>query len=149
MKFNKESIKSLLETLQKDDGAFLKGFEAFILFTMRLVNKIEELSEEIIDNDDLIQFYIQDIDYNFWLEMKYGKATFNRGIHENPDFELFFTKKMIVGLLTGDLRGGQLYMKGHLRANGKISEGLHFIKLLRIIFRYVKEKYNIPSLRGF
>ena len=43
--------------------------------------------------------------------------------------------------------GTEAYMKGVIKAQGSLTQGLRYIKLYRLFFCYLKEKFKLKQLR--
>ena len=63
---------------------------------------------------------------------------------ENPkaDFKMTFSKELIIKIVKGEISGTEEFMKGRIKVQGDFSRGLRYIKLFRVILRFLKENSN-------
>jgi hypothetical protein len=133
----REPLETLIELLEKDDQNFSSILERIIKAGVAIVNDALELQEEISGYDDTYQTSILDVGYDYWLTLKQGKLEYGRGIHPKATFTVSYTKNLIIQILKKELNGTDAFMKGRLRVNGDLSQGLHYIKIFRLFIKYL------------
>ena len=138
--FNQESIKKLLKVLENDDEKFIDILDKIIMGFVKLANSLDDLREELIGLDDIYQTFIEDANFNYWLEVSDGKIYYEKGVNSRADFKMTFSKELIIKILKGEISGTEEFMKGKINVDGDLSQGLHYIKLFRIIFRFLKAR---------
>ena len=55
-------------------------------------------------------------------------------------FRVSYTKILIIKILKGEISGTDAFMKGQLRVEGDLSQGLHYVKIFRLFVEYLKKK---------
>lgn len=138
--FNQEIIKKLLEVLENDEEKFIDILDKIIVGFVKLVNSLDDLREELIGLDDIYQTFIEDANFNYWLEVSEGKIHYEKGVNAQADFKMTLSKELIIKILKGEISGTEEFMKGKINVDGDLSQGLHYIKLFRIIFRFLKAR---------
>jgi hypothetical protein len=135
-----EPLETLIELLEKDEQNFSSIFERIIRAGVASVNNTLELHEEISGYDDTYQTSILDVGYNYWLTLKQGKLEYGRGIHPKATLTVSFTKNLIIQILKKEVNGTDAFMKGKIRADGDLSQGLHYIKIFQLFIKYLEKK---------
>jgi len=138
--FNQESIKKLLKVLENDDEKFIDILDKIIMGFVKLANSLDDLREELIGLDDIYQTFIEDANFSYWLEVSEGKLYYEKGVNSRADFKMTFSKELIIKILKGEISGTEEFMKGKINVDGDLSQGLHYIKLFRIIFKFLKAR---------
>jgi len=136
-----EPLGTLIELLEKDDKHFIPILEKFIKTGVTIVNNAIELQEEISGYEDIYQTFILDAGYNYCLTVKDGKLEYSRGVNPEATFRVSYTKNLILKILKKEVSGTDAFMKGRLRVDGDLSQGLHYIKIFRLFVKYL-EKVN-------
>ena len=131
-----------LDSDDEDDGEFVATFDRIIKLSVNMVKNTEELQEEIIDYDDLYQVFITDIDFNFWLKVSNGSIIYEKGINRNPSFKVKYTKDLMIKILKQETSGTDAFMRGLIKVDGNYSQGLRYIKLFRLVLRYMNEIFK-------
>ena len=137
-----EPLETLIELLETDEQNFTSILERIIKVGVGIVNNTLELQEEISGYDDIYQTSILDVGYNYWLTLKRGKLEYGRGIHPKATLTVSYTKNLIIKILKKKLNGTDAFMKGKIRANGDLSQGLHYIKIFQLFIKYLEKKMN-------
>jgi putative sterol carrier protein len=55
---------------------------------------------------------------------------------------MIFTKSLIIKILKGEESGVDDFMKGKINVEGDLSQGLRYIKLFRLFFKYLSRVNN-------
>ena len=133
-------LETLIELLEKDEQNFSSILERIIKAGVASVNNALKLQEEISGYDDTYQTSILDVGYNYWLTLKQGKLEYGRGIHPKATLTVSFTKNLIIQILKKEVNGTDAFMKGKIRADGDLSQGLHYIKIFQLFIKYLEKK---------
>jgi len=133
-------LETLIELLEKDEQNFSSILERIIKAGVASVNNALKLQEEISGYDDTYQTSILDVGYNYWLTLKQGKLEYGRGVHPKATFTVSFTKNLIIKILKKEVNGTDAFMKGKIRADGDLSQGLHYIKIFQLFIKYLEKK---------
>jgi putative sterol carrier protein len=136
------AIKSLLDGLEGNDKEFVKTLDRIIKIGVKVINSAEELSEELVGLDDIYQTCIRDVNFTYWLEVADGKLTYAEGVNPKAKFKMIFTKSLIIKILKGEESGVDDFMKGKINVEGDLSQGLRYIKLFRLFFKYLSRVNN-------
>ena len=136
-----EPLGTLIELLEKDEQHFIPILEKFIKAGVAIVNNAIELREEISGYEDIYQTFILDAGYDYCLTVKDGKLEYSRGVNPDATFKVSYTKNLIIKILKKEVSGTDAFMKGRLRVDGDLSQGLHYIKIFRLFVKYL-EKVN-------
>lgn len=113
--------------------------DRFIKFAVNLVNTTEDLQEELTDKDLIIQMNIVDIDFNFWLKVYNGKVIYEKGVNEGATLIADMTKDQVIKMIQGELLAIDDFMKGKIKASRRLGHGLLFIKIFRLIVKYLTQ----------
>ena len=138
-----EPLENLVELLETDEQNFILILERIIKAGVAIINSAVELQEEISGYDDIYQTSILDVGYNYWLTLKQGNLEYGRGIHPDATFTVSYTKNLIIQILKKEINGTDAFMKGKLRADGDLSQGLHYIKIFRLFIKNLDKKTQI------
>ena len=131
-------LNPLLSALEKDDKSFINVLDKLIKNLVKIVNNTEDLNEELIGFDDIYQTFIEDVNFDYWLEVSDG-IRYEKGINPDADFKMTFSKELIIKILKGEISGTEEFMKGRIKIQGDFSRGLRYIKLFRIILRFLEQ----------
>ncbi len=132
-----KSFRSVIHDLENSDEEFIATLDRIISFAVNLVKNTEELREEIIDYDDIYQILLTDINFNFWLKVSNGSIMYKKGINRSATFKVRYTKDIFIKIFKREMAGTDAYMKGKIKVDGNLSEGLRFIKMFRLFIQYV------------
>lgn len=131
---------SIISELEEDDEKFIIIFKKLIKFVINTIENNKELQEEIMDYDEVVQNCLIDIDFNFWLKISKGKIEHFFGINKDASIRITLTRAIIIKIIKGDILGSDAYMRGLIKANGDLSIGLRYIKILRTFFNFIGKK---------
>ena len=133
-----KSFRSVVHDLENNDEEFITALDRIISFAVNLVKNTEELREEIIDYDDIYQVLLTDINFNFWLKVSNGSIMYKKGINRSATFKVRYTKDIFIKIFKREMAGTDAYMKGKIKVDGNLSDGLRFIKMFRLFIQYVE-----------
>ena len=139
---NSKSFNSVLNDLEIHDGEFIAALDKFIKFAVSKFTSTEELREEIVDYNDIYQIIITDIDFNFWLNVSNDAIVYKKGFNRNASFRIQYTKNILVKILKREMYGTDAFMKGIIKVDGDLSQGLRFIKLFRLFLKYLNNGFK-------
>ncbi|MFW9989991.1 MAG: SCP2 sterol-binding domain-containing protein [Candidatus Odinarchaeota archaeon] len=138
---NSKGFSSVIHDLENYNEDFIAVFDKIIKFFVNIFKIAEELQEEIVDYEDLFQIIVSDLNFNFWLSISNGSIIYKKGINRNASLRIIFTKDILVKILKREISGTDAFMKGLIKADGDLSQGLRFIKLFRLFFKYLNNGY--------
>ncbi len=133
-------IISILENLESNGAKFNYILDKIIKGVVKIMNDTEELKEELMGYDDIYQTYIIDADFNYWLEVSDGTLRYEKGVNPQALFRITITKDLIIKILREEISGFDAFMKGKINIEGSLSQGLRFIKLFRILQKYLRKR---------
>ncbi len=139
---NSKSYNYVIHYLENYDGEFIAVLDKIIKFAVDKFKITEELREEIIEYDDIYQIIITDINFNFWLNVSNGSIIYKKGINRSASFRIRYTKDIFVKILKREMYGTDAYMKGIIKVDGDLSQGLRFIKLFRLFIKYLNNGFK-------
>jgi putative sterol carrier protein len=139
---NSKSFNSVLNDLENHNEEFLTALDRFIKFAVSKFTNIEELQEEILDYNDIYQIFITDMNFNFWLNVSKGSIIYKKGINRSASFRVKYTKEILIKILKREMYGTDAYMKGIIKVDGDLSQGLRFIKLFRMFVEYLNNGFK-------
>ena len=134
-----KSFNSVIHELENNDEEFISVLDRVISFAVNIVRDTEELREEIIDYDDIYQILLTDINFNFWFKVSNGSIVYKKGINRSATFKVRYTKDIFIKILKRDIEGTDAFMKGKIKIDGNLSEGLRFIKIFRLFIKYIEK----------
>jgi len=138
--FSRNALKIMLDELGKDNKRFLGAIDKIVNAGTHVINSTEELKEELIGYDDIYQTHIIDLNFDYWFQVTNGTITYKRGINPDASFKMNFTKDLIIKILKNEISGTDAFMKGKIRVEGDISQGLRYVKLFRLFTKYLEKK---------
>ncbi|MHA1932431.1 MAG: SCP2 sterol-binding domain-containing protein [Promethearchaeota archaeon] len=133
-----KSFRSVLTDLENNDEEFITALDRVLSFAVNIVKNTEELREEIIDYDDTYQILLTDLNFNFWFKVSHGSIMYKKGINRNATFRVKYSKDIFIKILKREMEGTDAFMKGKIRVDGNLSEGLRFIKIFRLFIKYLE-----------
>jgi len=139
---NSKSFSSVIHDLENQDGEFIGVLDKVIKFAVSTIRNTEELQEEIVDYDDVYQIILTDINFNFWLKISNGSIIYKKGINRSASFRVKYTKDILVKILKREMYGTDAFMKGIIKVDGDLSQGLRFIKLFRMFLEYLNNGFK-------
>lgn len=137
-----KSFNSVLSDLENHNGGFIEVLDKFIKLAVNKFTITEELHEEIINYNDIYQILITDLNFNFWLKVSNGSIIYKKGVNRNASFEVKYTKDIIIKILKREMYGTDAFMKGIIKVDGDLSQGLRFIKLFRMLIDYLNNGFK-------
>ncbi len=140
-----KTFNSIIDELETKDTEKLTAFNRFLEFSINIVQTTQELREEILDFDNIYQFYVNDINFEFWIKISKGSIIYKKGINENYDLRMFLTKNLLLRLIKQDITINDAYMKGLLKMQGDISQAVKFRNLIKFYRKYVKKTFNLDE----
>jgi hypothetical protein len=139
---NSNSFSSVLHDLEHQDEEFIASLDKIINYIVYKFKVTEELREEILDYDIIYQIIITDINYNFWLNLSKGSIIYKKGINRNASFKVKYTKDILIKILKREIYGTDAFIKGLLKVDGNLSQGLRYIKLFRLFLKYLNNGFK-------
>ncbi len=138
-----EDINYVIHQLETDTEQFISSFDKIMKLGVNLVKNIEELHEEIIDYDEIYQVFITDINFNFWLKVSNGTIIYEKGLNKNASFKVKYTKDILIQILKRKNYGTDAFMKGLIKVDGNLSQGFKYVKLFRLVLKYLRNFSSI------
>jgi len=135
-------FNSVINKLENQDEEFIIALDKIIKLGVDVVKNSEEIREEIIDYNDIYQIFITDLNFNFWLKVSKGSIIYKKGINRSASFRIKYTKDLMIKILKRETSGTDAYMKGIIKVDGDLTQGLRFTKLFRIVFNYISNGFN-------
>jgi hypothetical protein len=133
-------LNSILDGILEDDEKFLSVIDRIINAGVKIVNNTEELKEELREFEGIYQTYVYDANFSYWFEVSEAKVSYKRGVNSKAPFSCYFTKELFIKILTRELSGTDEFLKGRIRVDGDLSQGLKYVKFHRLFFKYIKLK---------
>lgn len=143
---NSKSFTSVIHDLETHDGEFIAVLDRIIKFIVNKFKNIEELREEILEYDDTYQIIITDMNFNFWLKLSNGSIIYKKGVNRSASFRVIYTKDIMVKILKREMYGTDAFMKGIIKVDGELSQGLRFIKLFRLFIKYLNNGFKKENI---
>ncbi|MFX1569758.1 MAG: SCP2 sterol-binding domain-containing protein [Promethearchaeota archaeon] len=143
---NSKSYSSVIHSLENHDGEFIAILEKIIKFAVNKFNSTEELRDEILDFDDIYQIIVTDVNFNFWLKVSNGSILYRKGINRSESVKIIYTKDIFVRSLKCEMSGIDAFMKGIIKVDGDLSQGLRFTKLFRLFMKYLNNGFQKEDL---
>jgi putative sterol carrier protein len=139
-------INLIWEELGKNDKKFEHILDKIIKAGISIINNTEELKEELLGFDDIYQTCIFDANISYWLEVSHGKLHYEKGVNPQALFKMIFSKDLFIKILKDEIGGADAFMKGKIKVEGSLSQGLRYIKLFRTFFKYISTKNGFKYL---
>ena len=143
---NSKSFNSVIHNLENHDGEFIALLDKIIKFAVTKFKSTEELREEIAEYDDIYQIILTDINLNFWLKLSNGSIIYKKGVNRSASFRVVYTKDIMVKILKREMYGTDAFMKGLIKADGDLFQGLRFIKLFRLFLKYLNNGFKKENI---
>jgi putative sterol carrier protein len=137
-----KKFELVIHQLEKKDEEFVAVLDKIIRIGVDIVQNTEELREEILDYDYIYQISIKDIDFNFWLKVSKGTILYKKGLNNNATFKVSYTKDIIIKILKREMYGSEAYMKGIIKVDGDLTQGLRYIKIFRMLLKYLNNNFK-------
>jgi putative sterol carrier protein len=113
------------------------------VFGVSIIKNTEDIREEIRDYDDIYQILITDINFNFWVRIQKGTIIYKKGINREALFKVKYKKDIFIKVLKREMSGTDAFMKGKIKVDGNLTQGLRFIKLFRLLLKYINNGVKI------
>jgi len=139
---NSKSYNSVIHYLENHDGEFIAVLEKIIKFAVNKFKNTEELREEIVDFDDIYQIIVTDVNFNFSLKVANGSIIYKNGINRSASVKIMYTKDTFVRILKREVSGIDAFMKGVIKVDGELSQGLRFTKLFQLFMKYLNNGFQ-------
>lgn len=137
-----KKFNSVIHELENKEEEFIAILDKIIKMGVNFLQNTEELREEIMDYDYICQILIYDINFKFWLKVSRGSIMYKRGINPNATFRVNYTKDIIIKILKREMYGSEAYMKGIIKVDGDLTQGLRYIKVFRLLLKYIKNNFK-------
>ena len=137
---NKNALNSIFKGLSEDSDKFVTVMDRILKAGANIINGTEELKEELVGFDGIYQTYIEDAKFNYWFEITENQLRYRKGEHPDAPFSCYFTKDLFIKILMRELSGTEEFLKGRLRVDGDLSQGLKYVKFHRLFFKYLQLK---------
>ena len=86
------------------------------------------------------------MNFNFWLNVSNGSIIYKKGINRSASFRVKYTKEILIKILKREMYGTDAFMKGIIKVDGDLSQGLRFIKLFRLFLKYLNNGFQKEDL---
>ncbi|MHA1256502.1 MAG: hypothetical protein ACTSPS_12975, partial [Promethearchaeota archaeon] len=63
-----KTFNSIIDELETEDTEIITTFTRFLKFSINFIQSTQELREEILDFDNIYQFYVNDINFELWIK---------------------------------------------------------------------------------
>ncbi|MFX1314722.1 MAG: SCP2 sterol-binding domain-containing protein [Promethearchaeota archaeon] len=137
-----KKFNSVIHELDNSDEKFIAILDKIIKLGVNFLQNTEELREEINDYDYTYQIFITDINFNYWLKVTKGSIIYKKGIHPKATFKVSYTKDILIKILKREMYGSEAYMKGIIKIDGDLTQGLRYIKVFRLLLKYIKNNFK-------
>lgn len=138
--FDSKSFRSVIYDIGVNDEVFITTLDQIIRISVNIINNTEELREEILDHNDIYQLSLVDLNFHFWFKISNGSILYKKGLNRDASFRVRYTKDIFVKVLKREMLGTEAYMKGKIKVDGDLTQGLRFIKLFRIFIKYIDNR---------
>lgn len=141
-------LNSVLNNLETYDEEFVEVLDKIIKLGVSVARNTEELLEELTDYnyDAVYQINITDLNFNFWLKISKGSIVYKKGINRRASHRVKYTKDLIIKILKREMSGTDALMKGLIKFEGDLAEGIRFAKLFRLFFIYIDQSFKKKEL---
>ncbi|MFW9970708.1 MAG: SCP2 sterol-binding domain-containing protein [Candidatus Odinarchaeota archaeon] len=139
---NSKSFSSALTELQNHDEELIMILDKFIKFVIDKFMNTEDLREEIKEYNDIYQIIITDLNFDFWLKISNNSILYRKGINRSASFTVKYKKDILIKILKREIYGTDAFMKGLIKVDGDLSQGLRYTKLFRIFFLYLNNGFK-------
>jgi putative sterol carrier protein len=139
---NSKRLNSVLANLESHNDELIVVLDKFIKFAVDKFTNTQDLREEIEEYNDIYQIIVSDLNFNFWLKISNNSIIYKKGINRNASFTVKYTKEIFIKILKREMYGSEAYMKGLIKVDGDLSQGLRFIKLFRMFLVYLNNGFK-------
>ena len=140
-----KGFRSVIHDLEHNNEEFIAALNRFIMIAVNLIKDFGELREEIVDYDDIYQILITDINFNFWIKISNGTIIYKKGINREASFRVKYEKDIFIKILKREMEGSDAYMKGLIKVDGDLTQGLRFTKLFRLLLKFINNGVKIQE----
>ena len=137
---DQEQLDSVLSKDSPDKAKLINTLEKIFKERVDFINESEEFKDELLGFDGIYQSIIIDLNFSFWIRVSENILEYGSGIHPDAQFKILYNKDIIVKILKGELRGTDAFMKGLIKFEGELSQGLQYSKLFRVIFKFIWDR---------
>ena len=134
-----DRMETVLDKLEGNNEEFRFFLHHIIKSAVRMVNRTEELQEEIEGFERITQINISDVDIHFWFEYNNSRVIYKKGFNKNASLEITVTKDLIIRIIKQEIRGGDAYMKGKIKVRGDFSHAIRAKYILRSVLKYLNQ----------
>ena len=113
------------------------------MLAVSIIKNTEDIREEILDYDDIYQILITNINFNFWIRVSNGTIIYKKGINRQASFRVKYKKDIFIKILKREMSGTDAFMKGKIKVDGNLTQGLRFIKLFRLLLKFINNGVKI------
>ena len=138
-----KGFRSVIHDLESNNEEFITALNRFIMLAVSIIKNTEDIREEIIDYDDIYQILITDLNFNFWIKISNGTILYKKGINREASFRVKYKKDIFIKILKREMSGTDAYMKGKIKVDGNLTQGLRFIKLFRLLLKFINNGVKI------
>jgi hypothetical protein len=139
---NSKRLNSVLANLESHNDELIVVLDKFIKFAVDKIKNTQDLREEIEEYNDIYQIIVSDLNFNFWLKISDNSIIYKKGINRNASFAVKYTKDIFIKILKQEMYGSEAYMKGLIKVDGDLSQGLRFTKLFRMFLVYLNNGFK-------
>ena len=138
-----KGFRSVIHDLESNNEEFITALNQFIMLGISIIKNTEDIREEIIDYDDIYQILITDLNFNFWIKISNGTILYKKGINREASFRVKYKKDIFIKILKREMSGTDAFMKGKIKVDGNLTQGLRFIKLFRLLLKFINNGVKI------
>ena len=134
---NSKGFRSVIHDLESNNEEFISALNRFIMFAINVIKNTQDIREEIVDYDDVYQILITDLNFNFWIRISNGNILYKKGINREASFRVKYKKDIFIRILKREISGTDAFMKGKIKVDGNLTQGLRFTKLFRLLLKFI------------
>lgn len=138
-----KGFRSVIHGLESNNEEFIEALNRFIMLAVSIIKNTEDIREEILDYDDIYQIFITDINFNFWIRISNGTIIYKKGINREAFFRVKYKKDIFIKIIKREMSGTDAFMKGKIKVDGNLTQGLRFIKLFRLLLKFINNGVKI------
>ncbi|MFO7797250.1 MAG: SCP2 sterol-binding domain-containing protein [Promethearchaeia archaeon] len=120
-----------------DNDEFKNLLDKYLQNVTNLFANLDEIKQNFSDMDDIYQFYITDIDFQFWFKIKEGSLSYSQGLNENYDIKFKLTKEVFLKIITLQIQTYDAYMRGLVKSEGELSYVIQFRNFFNEMTEYI------------
>ncbi|TFF92764.1 MAG: hypothetical protein EU543_05110 [Promethearchaeota archaeon] len=135
---NFKNIYSILKNLLKvDNDEFKNLLDKYLHNVANLFANLNEIKQNFSDTDDIYQFQITDIEFQFWFSLKEGTLSYSKGLNKNYDIKFKLTKEILLKIITLQIEPYDAYMRGLVKSEGEIAYVIQFRNFFNEMTEYI------------